>query len=280
MPGPTPSTSTTINKTELPEWVNNAGKANYDKAVELDNSPLAQYAGPRVAAPSAATTNAFNFFGDHMTDGSADISKSADIFRRLSDPSSYAAGVQGYLNPYIDNVETKAIGALNDQLGNTLQSNADKAIAAKAFGGSRAAIVDAVSRAQSAKDAGVLSAQLRQQGFDTASNNYSRDQTGAASGLLQTGNDKFSNMLKQFAGMRQIGADTDTYNQKTIDADMGKFNEARDKELNDLNVRLSALGMTPYNQSTTGNTTSTAGTPGFDWGAGILGGLSILAGLL
>ena len=280
MPGPTPSTSTVVNKTELPQWVSDAGKANYDKAVSLDNAPLSQYTGPRVAAPSAATTNAFSFFGDHLNDGTADISKSAEIFRRLSDPSSYAAGVQGYLNPYIDNVETKAIGALNDQLTNTLQNNADKAIAAKAFGGSRAAIVDGISRAQSAKDAGVLSAQLRQQGFDAASSNYSRDQQTAGTGLLQTGNDKFANMLKQFAGMRQIGADTDTYNQKVIDSDMAKFDEQKNKELNDLNLRLSTLGMTPYNQSTSSKTTATAGSFGFDWGTGILGGLSILAGLL
>lgn len=277
MPGPTTTTTTNVSKTELPQWVNDAGKANYDKAVSLDNSPLEQFAGPRVAAPSADTKAAFNFFKTHMGDGSADTSSASDIFRGLGDPSRFSSGVQGFLNPWISNVEDAAIGRENDALTQTLQGNADAAIKAKAFGGSRAAITDGVTRSETAKNIGELSANLRASGFDKASSAYMQSQQTSGQGLLSTGDQKMSQMLKQFAGLEDIGQNTDAYNQKEIDANMSKFNESRDKELNDLNVRLSALGMTPYDK--TASNTGTSTTPP-DYGAMGIGLLSLLAGMV
>ncbi len=280
MPGPTAGTSTTINKTELPQWVNDAGKANYDKAVALDAQPLVQFGGPRVADPSTATKNAFSYFDDHLTDGQGNTDAAGEVFRRLSDPNSFRAGVESYLSPYITNVEDKALGRLNDTRIQALQGNQDKAIAAKAFGGTRGAIVDAVTNSESAKDAGLLSAQLRQQGYTDAANRWSSDQATSGQGLLATGDQQLAQMLKRFGGMRDIGNQIDTHNQDVINSNIDVFDEARNKETNDLNLRLAALGMTPYNTSSTSKTKSTAPTTGFDWGALGLGGLSILAGLL
>lgn len=280
MPGPSPSTNTTVNTTTLPAWVNSAGQANYDKAVALDNSPLQQFQGPRVAAPSDATSKAFNYFNANLGAGSGDTAKASEVFSNLSDMGKYNAGVNSMLNPYTDEVVNKSIGALDDQRKLTLQDNADHAIASKAFGGSRAAITDAVTNAQSAKDAGLLSAQLRSQGFTDAANRYQSSQTTAGQGLLSTGDQELSQMLKNFAGLQTIGQGTDQYNQKVIDSNVSKFNEGRDKELNDLNTRLAALGMTPYNKTETSNSTGTPGSPGTDYGALGLGALSLLAGFV
>jgi hypothetical protein len=280
MPGPQPATSTTVNNQTVPQWVSDAGQANYAKAVDLDNQPLQQYAGSTVAPQSDATKQAFQFFQDHMGAGGVDTAKASEIFKNMSDPSSFAGGVNSFLNPYIQNVEDKAIGALNDQRIQTLMGNADSAIKAKAFGGSREAITNGVTNAQSAKDAGLLSAQLRSAGYTDAANRYQQSQTTAGQGLLSTGDQEFSQMLKDFAGMQSIGQQQDTHDQAVRTADVAKFNEQRDKELNDLNVRMAALGMTPYDKTSTTNSTSTPGSPGTDWGALGIGGLSILAGLL
>lgn len=284
MPGPQPATSTTttVNNSTVPQWVSDAGQANYNKALELDNSPLQQFQGPTVAAPSSATTKAFDYFNTNLGAGSGDTAKASQVFGDLSNIDKYNAGVNSMLNPYIDEVVNKSIGALNDQRVQTLQGNADHAIASKAFGGSRAAITDAVTNAQSAKDAGLLSAQLRSAGFTDAANRYQSSQATAGQGLLSTGDQEKSQMLKDFAGLQTIGQSTDQYNQRVIDSNVAKFNESRDKELNDLNTRLAALGMTPYNKSSTQTSsgTSNPGSSGTDWGALGLGTISLLAGLL
>lgn len=280
MPGPSPSVTTTNNTTSIPQWVSDAGQANYNKAVELDNSPLQQYAGPTVAAPSDATTKAFNYFNAHLGAGSGDTKAASDVFSRLSDLGQVNQGISTLMDPYLDQVVNKSVGAINDQLKQSQMANADAAIKAGAFGGSRQAITDAVSQAEAAKSAGLLSAQLRSQGYNDAANRYLSTQTAAGQGLLSSGDQALSQMLKNFSGLSTIGQQTDQYNQRVTDADVAKFKEARDKELNDLNVRLAALGQTPYNTTSSSSSTSTPGSPGTDYGALALGGLSLLAGFL
>lgn len=334
MPGPTPSTSESVTRTELPKWINKASKSNWDMAKGID---------PQVADFSPTTTQAFQFFKDNLGAGSDDAAaassifrqmadpntftgaakaggifsqladpneftggaKANDIYRRMADPGSLQQEIGGYLNPYISNVESKSLAALDDSRVRALMGNADNAAKAKSFGGSRAAVVDAVTNAETAKDAGLLSAQLRSQGYSDAVGNRRADLTGAASGYLNTdeakrgrlstaaqgylagdeakraaltaagqgslatADQKQAAMLKQFQGLSGIGA-------QEMDLAQKKLNLPIDK----LNLRLAALGMTPYETSSTTNTTGTSGSPGFDWGSGIFGGLSLLAGLL
>lgn len=280
MPGATPTTSTQVVNNTVPQWVSDAGQANYNKAVSLDNSPLQQFAGSEVAPLSDQTKQAFNFFNQNLGAGSVDTAGAADVFRRMSDPNAFASGVKGFMNPYVDDVVNTSMRDMNDQLNTSLQGNADKAIAAKAFGGSRGAVVDAVTRAQSAKDSGTLSAQLRSQAFTDAANRLQSGLTTEGQGLLSTGDQEQSQMLKQFAGLTQIGQTNDTQNQGQLNDKVRTFNEQRDKELNDLNVRLASLGMTPYSTQSQTNTSTTPGSAGTDYGALGIGLLSLLAGLV
>lgn len=275
MSGPTPSTSTQISKTELPEWVNNAGKSNYDEAVRIGNKPLEQYAGPRVAPMSDTTTQAFSIFKDALPTLGADTNAASGLFSEMSDPTKMIARANQYQNPYIDQVENKALDALDRSRVQSLMSNSDKAIKSKMFGGSRSAIVDAVTNAETANSAGILSAGLRKEGFDTANTLARNDISSAAQGLLATGETKQSNALKNLQALMSIGTAEQGQGQKVIDADMAKFDEARNKDTNALNLRMSALGMTPYNTSTTTNGTATQGSAGFDPAQFIMGLLSV-----
>lgn len=295
MPGPTPSTSESVTRTELPGWVNDAAKSNWKMARDVD---------PKVAGFSPTTTQAFKLFKDNLGTGSDESAAASKIFsdmarpssyagaagniwKRLADPNSLSREIGGYLNPYINEVESKSLDALNDTRERALVGNADAATKARAFGGSRAAVVDAITNAESAKDAGLLSAQLRSQGYSDAVSNRRADLTtagqgflnsdaartstmsAAGQGLLATGDQKQAQLLKDFQTLGSIGSQEQAQKQ-------AKLNSPIDK----LNLRLAALGMTPYNTSSSTSTTGTAGSPGFDWGTGIMGGLSLLAGLL
>lgn len=296
MSGGGKQTSTTVNKTEIPQWIDDAGQANYNKALTIDAAPLAQYGGSTVAPLSDTTKSAFQFFKDNSAAGTGDISAASDLFKGAgSAPIAMQqlkdTDLSSYMNPYVDNVETKALGALDRSRQQALMGNADKAVAAKAFGGSRSAIVDAVTNTESAREAGLLSAGLRKEAYDSAvagatgdiSRNYgaavgNRDAAMAgASGLLSSGQVSNKMMMDKFAGMSGIGALEQAQQQQTIDADVAKFNESRDKETNDLNLRLSSLGMTPYPSTQT--QTSTTPKPGTDWGTLGLGALSLFMGL-
>jgi Chaperone of endosialidase len=78
--------------------------------------------------------------------------------------------INAYMNPYTDLVEQRALDALNRSRLQSLNAVGDQSIGANAFGGSRQGIMEGVTNAESARAAGDLSAQLRAQGFDTASN--------------------------------------------------------------------------------------------------------------
>lgn len=281
MSGGTPTTQQTISKTELPAWVDAAGQGNYNKAVELDHTPLQQYAGSTVAPLSQGTKDAFSYFNANKNAGVADTAAAGGLFSGVGN-STAVDNIDTYLNPYIDNVETKALDALDRNRSLALGSNADKAVAAKAFGGSRGAIVDAVTNAESLREAGLLSAGLRKSGFDTALSASQGDRAtklAAGSGLLNTGAQKQGQVLENFKGMTGIGATEQAQAQNEIDAQVAKFNEQRGKEEADLNRRLAALGMTPYSSSTTSNTTGQQGSAGTDWAMAGLGALSLFAGL-
>jgi len=61
------------------------------------------------------------------------------------------------------------------------------------------------------------------------------------------------------AGQQETGS-----RQKTIDAAMGKFDEARNYPVEQLNLLLASLGMSPYGKTETGSKTTNTETP-MDW---------------
>jgi hypothetical protein len=273
--GGQPSQTTSVTKTELPQWVNDAGQANYNEAVRIGNKPLEQFQGQRVASPSAFTNQAYGYLSDNLGAGQADTASAANIYSRMADPSYFAQGLSGYMNPYVDNVESKALGALNQSRTQALMQNSDRAIANKSFGGSRSAIVDAVTNAEAAKEAGILSAGLRKDAFDTASSTMRSDMSTAASGLTTTGAQKQSEFLNQLKAMFGAGQTQQQQSQSEINAEMAKFDEGKNKDIEALNLRSSTLGMAPYNTTATTNSTGTSEQKGMDPASLILGILSL-----
>lgn len=271
---PRTTTTTNVSKTELPQWVNDAGKANYDTAVGIGNQPLQQYGGDMVADTSPVMRQALELLSGGVGAGNSEADAASGIFSKMANPTAMAGGVSSYMNPWIDNVETKAMGALEDSRQRSLMGNADAAVKSRAFGGSRSAIVDAVTNAESAKEAGILSAGLRKEGFDTAMAGQRQDLSTAGQGMLATSDQKKSNFMKDFASLFQGGQAEQQQAQSEIDANVAKFNEARDKPIRDLNLRMSALGMAPYNTSST-STGSTTQPSSFDPAQLIMGILSL-----
>jgi hypothetical protein len=358
----TPSKTTQVTEVKLPAWVDAASQENYQLAKELGSKPFEQYQGDRVADTSAATKSAYDYFNKNVggSQGTYDQAKAgyndaSGIFNQIGQSADALKGtnvnsgdvvskdvvakmlggmdLSQYMNPYIDNVETKALDSLDRTRTNAINANSSAAAAAKAFGGSRHGITDAVTNAEASREAGILSAGLRKDAFDAATGLATADinrqlstdfanrdstlaaqtgnrnaalqadlanqknvldtflaQTGAksnaaqgilssASGIGQIGQAEQDAKMKDFAGLMQMGQQQQMQSQAQIDADREKFDEARNYDLENLNLRLSALGMSPYGKTETTNKTTSAGSSGTDFGQMGMGLFSMLLGL-
>lgn len=275
-----PTTTTQISKVELPKWVDEAAQSNYAFAQRIADKPYEAYGGQTVADTSQTTLDAYDMFKNTLGAGNAQRTEAADLFSRG------AAGINGldrstYMNPYINEVETKALGALDKARVQALMGNSDDAIAAKAFGGSRHGVVDAITNAESIEKAGLLSADLRKQGFDTASGLMQQDIANMFSGgqgLLASGDALSEQRGKDFSGLLGIGQQEQLQEQRVLDDQYSRWQEAQDYDVNQLNILLSALGMSPYGK-TEDTTKTTSGGGGTDWAQMGLGALSLMFGL-
>lgn len=296
----TPSNTTQTTKVELPKWVDEASQQNYKDAQALADQPDSFYTGPRVADMGSATKQAIEGVMAGAGSSQVNFDKANGIFDQIAkDAKGFNAGtiadadLSKYMNPYIDEVESKSLAALDKSRLQSLNSNASAAQAAGAFGGSRAAIIDAVTNAETADKAGLLSSQLRSAGFDKAlssaqqditnrTNTFNAQQTGqnsAAQGLMASATAGQTAKMQDFAALLQSGQLQQNQAQALIDSDMSVFNQQRDRDIEDLNLKLSALGMSPYGKTETANKTSTGGSSGTDIGQMGLGIFSLLLGL-
>ena len=259
-----PATTQQTSKVELPKWVEQASQENYELAKQVSGRPFETYSGQRVAAPSDMTNQGYGILRDQTGSETGMFNDAADIFKRTSGPMD----VTSYLNPYTNEVEQRAIGNANTSLTQQLRSVSDQARKAGAFGGSRAAVESGVTRAEGVRGIGDLSAQLRQAGFDVASRNALADRTGmqaGAQGLLSTAAGKQGARISDVSALLGAGAAETGSRQKLIDAEMAKFEEARNYPVEQLNMRLAALGMSPYGKTETANKTATSEKTGTDW---------------
>lgn len=303
-----PSHTTQTTKVELPKWVDEASQKNYAFAEQIANKPYNPYDGKTVAGVSQGTKDSWDMFYNTLGVGDKQRNEASDIFSRVGSSTAPTVtpknltdiNLDDYLNPYIDNVESKALGALDRQRVQSLMQNADKAVSAGAFGGSRSGIVDGITNAQSALAAGDMSAQLRKQGFDTAVANATGDinrdfagqqtnatnwlqnmaqQLQAGSGLLSAGQGMSDQRLKDIAGLGQIGQQQQMQEQRELDDAKGKWDAKENYDLERLNVLLSSLGMSPYGKTENTVKQSQGGSSGTDFAQMGLGIFSLLLGL-
>jgi hypothetical protein len=296
--------------------------AALDSSQTVFNNMLAKL---KEADPQYAAANAMQAKASGVLDQTNPLlAESADMFRK----GTGELDINKFLNPYIDNVENRAIANANEALDKRLLGVTDAAQKANAFGGSRAAIERGVTAGEGAAGIGDLSAALRKQGFDTATATALADrdkyfkggqgllgtvggmqntatgynQTGqgylntaagirdsatgmgaagtglqnASAGYLNAAGTKLAGNAQDTQSLMFAGQQDQAQSQRNIDAEMQKWAEKHNYPVEQLNMRLAALGMSPYGKTETINKTSTSEDKGPDWstiGLGALGAL-------
>ena len=212
------------------------------------------------------------------------------------------AGLGAYMNPYTQSVINSSLPIMQQQLGQTLAQNAGTASQTGAFGGSRFGVQQGTAQAQGALGMANMAAGLNSQNFAQAQaaatgdiqrrltadqGNQAAQQAkinsdiNAASGLNQTAQNAGQLAQNAYSMQNQAGTEQMAQAQNQINAQMQKFQQAWGYPTQQLGVLQSALGMTPYGQTTTGQSNTQTYTP-TDWaqlaGAAIGAGGSIFAG--
>jgi hypothetical protein len=206
------------------------------------------------------------------------------------------------MDPFTQSVINSSLPIMQQQLGQTLATNAGNAVNQGAFGGSRFGVQQGTAQAQGALGMANMAAGLNQSNFQQAQAAATGDinrtlaaQQGnqqaqqakinsdiaASQGLNATGQGLAQNANNAFTMQNTAGAQQMSTAQDQINAQMQKFQQAWGYPTQQLGVLQSALGMTPYGQSTTGASDTQTYTP-TDWaqlaGAGIGALGSIFAG--
>lgn len=301
-----PSTTTQITKTELPEWLNRASERNIQIADEISQRPYQAYGGSTVAGLTPDQTASFDYArsGIGMTAMPFNLAQGAAANAAFYRPDQVQAqtfsgqALAPYMNPYLAEVENRAVDAANRSLLTNLNTISDNAARAGAFGGSRQGLAEGVATAETARNVGDLSANLRAQGFNTAASLFQSDQARAleaaranqAAGLQGAGlNAQAASTLgslatnaqgaraMDIATLQAIGEQQQAQDQRMLDDAYARFLEQRNYPIEMLNLRLGATSATPYSQTQT--TTRTGGPQGNSTLQTVGTGLSALASL-
>lgn len=306
--GKSRGTQTVTNKTELPEWVTNAGQKNLNAAYQVSGNLMGPYSGQRVAGMVPGQLNNVNALQNNVGSTNPAFAFAQNVTANATgyNPSQvnpgYLSGMDlsSYMNPYTQSVISSGLGAIDQQRQMALNQNADQAIRAGAFGGSRHGVTEALTNAQAGMQAGQLASNLMGQNFSQAqsaaqndlSRNYQAQLANQQAGLqgvatnLQAANQlgglaqQGQQSYLQGLAAAQAGQDAiQAQNQNVLDARKQYYTEQQQFPLQKLQIPLQALGMTPYGQTQT-QTQPTSGS-GFLTGLGAASsGLGILQGLM
>lgn len=302
--GKSSTPQTTTQKTELPEWVQTEAQKNLRIADELASRPYQAYGGATVAGLAPEQEQAFQMaqsnlgaYRPALTAATGAAAQGAFYQpQQVTAPSFLTGNIQSYMNPYLQEVEQRAGDALQRQLAQTQNQIASQAVQARAFGGSRQGIQEGVAAAEASRAMGDLSARLRSEGFQQAAGLQQADQARAmqaalanqqaglaGAGLGLQGAGVLGNLAQQTqqAGLTDVGAisaigsQRQGLEQQQLQDAYRRFVEQRDYPTQALNLRLAALGATPYGQTTT---QTAPGQQGSSLASGLGGVGSLLAG--
>lgn len=208
---PAPTTTTQINKTELPAWVDSASQGNYAFAEQVANRPFQQYSGPTVAGQTGTEQSAVPILQQGMAGANSAYGAAQQAIGGVAGYKPQMVGgpaavgdvkaqtlpgtdLSKYLNPYTQNVVDTTLAGMDRASSATLQANDDASRSQGAWGGSRSGVQQAVLQAENIRNKAATEAGLRSTAFNTATGLAQADnQSMLQAALANQGKDTTAN---------------------------------------------------------------------------------------
>jgi hypothetical protein len=196
-----PSTTTQIQKVELPAWVDEASQDNYLLATEIGQTPYTAYTGDRVAGLSSleqaapgtlqtgidATNAALGTALGAANTGAAFRPTSVTGPGNVDDvtaQSFLSRDINAYMDPNIKAILDPTMEGMRRNIRMGVQGIADTARGVGAWGGSRHGVAEAVYGAEGARNMALTEAQLRSGAFTDAASRIGQDNATALQAAL------------------------------------------------------------------------------------------------
>jgi len=219
-------------KVEIPKWIEDAGKSNYQFAQSIANKPYEAYGGPGVADFSGLSNKAFDLMGG------------------MSLPALLAGGggfdmsrLGEFMNPFTQSVIDSSISDMikGSQIAGENMDNAFHQ--GGAFGDMRQGAFDAENLSNLRQDIGRMSSGLNMQNFNQAMDSLFK--------LPQFENQQQQNAFSFLDALLGGGGLQENKAQQGINWDYGQWQEKQGDDINKLNILSSALSATPYSKEQT-----------------------------
>lgn len=250
---PTSSTTTTAIDPEMKAaYLRNLEEAR-TTAAGLGEKQLADFTARYGTAEQQLESLGLGGAGQTTTNEAARLALQEAGYR----PQTGAEYMAAYRNPFEEQVVQGALGDIERQRRIQQQAGQARATAARAFGGSRQAVAEALANEDYTRQAANTAAALRSQGFTNAAqlgqSDAARMLQGA--GLRQSAIGQLGALGAQQQNLGMTGAQAVMNAQQQRQAlAQARLDAARNLELERLGIRQSALGMQPANLG--GTTTS------------------------
>jgi len=180
----------------------------------------------------------------------AQVQQPSNVYGQAAQQYNMAAAgpnIGQFMNPYTQNVVNRSIADIGSAQQSAMNQLGAQASAAGAFGGSRHGVAEAQTNAGFIKQIGDTTANLNQQGFNTALG-AAQNQQGIQSNLANQGFN-FGQQIGQT--QMQQGTGQQAMIQSLIDAAKGQYAGYTGAPMQSLTAPLAALGAANMGQSTT-----------------------------
>jgi hypothetical protein len=176
-------------------WLNQSGNI-YGHQQLTGNPALANSYTYNPALANSASYNSANTQGAGYNSANMQAAN-------VADPNLIASGISRYMNPFTNDVINRTGTDINRMATVQRAGNAASAVNAGAFGGGRQGVVDAITNSEAQKNMGDFSANLRNQGWQTAAGLSAQD----IGNQMATGQFN-ANLLQQARGNNQAATNT------------------------------------------------------------------------
>ena len=247
------STTTTSNTID-PELMG-IYKDVYGIGKTIANQPYLPYTGPQVAGFNPDQLAGFDTTrSNYLKSLTADPRAKLYELMTGSAPSFLTGDISGYMNPYTQNVVDTTLTDINKMRNMALNRDADRAIAANAFGGSRQGVLESLTNQAAIEQAAKTGAALRSQGYRDAANLMQTDLDRAFRNKFFQG-DIAGNILQdqasQLGNLFNIGQMQQGLQQQGLDRAFGQYQDALGYGPRQLGLLSQAAGLIPQQSTTT-----------------------------
>ena len=222
--------STTTTSNTIDPGLMNIYKDVYGIGKTIANQPYLPYTGPQVAGFNPDQLAGFDTTrSNYLKSLTADPRTKLNELMTGSAPSFLTGDISGYMNPYTQNVVDTTLTDINKMRNMALNRDADRAIAANAFGGSRQGVLESLTNQAAIEQAAKTGASLRSQGYRDAANLMQTDLDRAFRNKFFQG-DIAGNILQdqssQLGNLFNIGGMQQGLQQTGIDKAFGQYQDA------------------------------------------------------